>query len=793
LIPPSGGYRGLDNRTYRVEIHDKAGPATFKWSRDNGSVVTTVTTINSTRDELGVVRTQRDHILRFSTNDWVEITDDFRELAGLPGEIRKIADVKDGPKTIKLAKPLTAGLFPTDAQGNVTALRHTRVRRWDQKGIVRDGNGNQLLDLDAPTSTGVIPIPPAGTAVLLEDGVQVSFSVDPVGGGFRVGDYWVFTARTADAIVEPLTQAPPRGIHHHYARLGLITLPSSPPIDCRVPWPPLVDGGKSCDCTVCVSPDNHNNNKLTIQAAIELVRAAGGGKVCLLAGVYNIGPDPVAIAGIKSLRIAGKGRETILVYSGRGPAVAVNNSADVTLEEFTLRFPPGRDTPPTALATGCVGVLLHNCQLVRVQGCLLQQLDPTKSGGVAVGFSGLLKAIAIRDNTVEASIGIASLAAAVFDPTQRITAVGASVYTRCQELLIQDNDLTCPQVGVRLDGYTLFDNETRIAGNSVQGGADAGITVIGLVGTGGHVAITDNEVLVTGDAIRAGVDQAAIAGNVITGVSSADGPLGAGSGIALVPSLDPKGMLRVQVVNNAIATVGGAGIVLRAALLSAIIKQNRIENVSGAGIIMESTSSADTLSIANNQVLNVGQRNRKATAPLAGIQVFLARHADLTDNSVKGVGLRGVNFPSYAGIFLMGCNTMKVSGNEVGDVGPGGEVETLKAGILVNATFEHLEIGDNIVRRTPTGPNDKSVVCAALVIQGASVRSISMSGLGFVQASELIQAGFFGGRLLKLPLGLENVSVRGNRLAGNGLTPTVLTDVRGQCLFHDNHCQRETR
>jgi len=40
VLPPSGGYRGEENQTYRVEIHDGGvlGKATFKWSRVNGSV-----------------------------------------------------------------------------------------------------------------------------------------------------------------------------------------------------------------------------------------------------------------------------------------------------------------------------------------------------------------------------------------------------------------------------------------------------------------------------------------------------------------------------------------------------------------------------------------------------------------------------------------------------------------------------------------------------------------------------------------------------------------------------------
>ncbi|MGV3723119.1 MAG: DUF6519 domain-containing protein, partial [Actinomycetota bacterium] len=40
LVPPGSGYRRQENQFYRVEIHDAGGPgvATFKWSRENGSV-----------------------------------------------------------------------------------------------------------------------------------------------------------------------------------------------------------------------------------------------------------------------------------------------------------------------------------------------------------------------------------------------------------------------------------------------------------------------------------------------------------------------------------------------------------------------------------------------------------------------------------------------------------------------------------------------------------------------------------------------------------------------------------
>src|ERR1051326_567600 len=75
VIPPSGGYRGLENHFYRVEIHDggAAGAATFKWSRDNASIATSVTAITAL-DKLTVSRVGRDNTLRFSVGDWIEIT-----------------------------------------------------------------------------------------------------------------------------------------------------------------------------------------------------------------------------------------------------------------------------------------------------------------------------------------------------------------------------------------------------------------------------------------------------------------------------------------------------------------------------------------------------------------------------------------------------------------------------------------------------------------------------------------------------------------------------------------------
>ena len=239
------------------------GTATFKWSRDNGSVVTPVLEVLPGGTAIRPASFGRDAVLGFGDRDWVEILDDHRELDRVPGEMR-LVEVHEEDGTLRFTPALPADLQLTTAQA---AARHLRVRRWDQKGQIKSGAGGNLDNLDVPGSPGVITVPSgAATQVVLEHGVVVSFS--STGAAFRTGDHWVFAARTADTSVERLVAAPPLGTHHHYARLGVLTFPDGE-TDCRTPWPPECEceGGEGgCgDCTVCVTPESHASGALTIQ------------------------------------------------------------------------------------------------------------------------------------------------------------------------------------------------------------------------------------------------------------------------------------------------------------------------------------------------------------------------------------------------------------------------------------------------------------------------------------------------------------------------------------------------
>jgi hypothetical protein len=246
-IPPAAGYKGLENQLYRVEIHTGGaiGTATFKWSRDNATVASRVAAIPAA-DRLVVESLGRDALLGFHNGDWGEITDRRRELANLPGELRRIrtdGGVDDATRTLVLAAALPAGAFAISADPDDYCL----VRRWDQAGNQYRADGSVLVDLDAAAATGAIPVPAAGTRVFLEQGILVGFDLVgvPADGVFRAGDYWTFSARSADASVEQLDQAPPQGIHHHYAPLAVISRPNRAD-DQRTPFNPSTGSLQVC-------------------------------------------------------------------------------------------------------------------------------------------------------------------------------------------------------------------------------------------------------------------------------------------------------------------------------------------------------------------------------------------------------------------------------------------------------------------------------------------------------------------------------------------------------------------
>ena len=400
-LPPSGGYRGLENQLYRIEIHDggAVGAATFKWSRDNASVASSVAEIVSqtaTGTELKLASLGRDAVLRFNTGDWVEILDDRRELSGENGDpalrrgvMRKIT-VDDAKQTISFSPALPANLIPAGGSDTLAA-RHTRVRRWDQKGTVRDANNNVMVNLDAAGSTGLIPVPAAGVWVVLENGIQVQFSLDPSGGGFRCGDYWVSAARTTDTSVETFTSAPPRGAHRHYARLAIITFPDDE-TDCRVHWPPA---GGGC-CTVNVAPGEN------IQAALDGLSEAGG-CVCLKVGEHEIS-EPLRIAK-SNVALHGETLGARVVRNTGAALLEIGDPNGLLLENVTVSGIQFEFEDKGVQQAGMPAmVAIDRCHNTKVDGCVVKAQELGNLVGILVGRS---VGIQVTDNQISgASFGL---------------------------------------------------------------------------------------------------------------------------------------------------------------------------------------------------------------------------------------------------------------------------------------------------------------------------------------------------------------------------------------------------
>ena len=175
------------------------------------------------------------------------------------------------------------------------------------------------------------PRPRLRHTLVLEDGITVVFNTSPSGGSFNIGDFWSFAARTADGMVEELVKAPPRGIHHHYTKLSVVTFGSPASYtDCRTPWTCSDQG--DCGCCICTVGDGVESfGKFTsINQAIQSLPKTGG-EVCILPGRYY---EYVVINGLKDVVIRGCGSQTRLAspsmkpgpQRGRGPRTSPRRS-----------------------------------------------------------------------------------------------------------------------------------------------------------------------------------------------------------------------------------------------------------------------------------------------------------------------------------------------------------------------------------------------------------------------------------------------------------------------------------
>ena len=322
-IEPISGYGG-DNRLYRVEIN-KGGlllDATFKWSKDNGSIETRIvgfdgksisslgTNItdnennNNNENSAGNVGTTRisveslgrDRNTMFKIGDYIEITDDSYEWSdytnGLSddtklhqvGEIRQITDIDIDANTISWYLGLTEDEDEVDEEISSSKLHSEleRVYRTSLNAKVRkwDGYGKVALDPNLKETNGNKFVNPQ---LRIGNGILLSFTDRD--GSFRTRDFWTFKGREIPRYIDRLNDSLPMGPIHNFCPLALVDkAPTNEGIkeesvkDLRHNFPPSTDITGSdvyIDNTKCGM-----EGVQTVQQAIDRLCSERSGTLC---------------------------------------------------------------------------------------------------------------------------------------------------------------------------------------------------------------------------------------------------------------------------------------------------------------------------------------------------------------------------------------------------------------------------------------------------------------------------------------------------------------------------------
>jgi hypothetical protein len=724
LIPPEAGYLGLENQLYRVEIHDGGAlgtdPITFKWSRDNGSVVKSIERIAGTTD-FTVHDTGPDDVLGLANGQWVEQVDDVVELHGVARDLFQFAkDPVTGAVTLA---------FPVDE------ARHPQLRRWDS------------------TDEVAVPSPPVGGGWIdLENGVQVRF--EP--GTYRTGDYWQIPARTVlgdvewprDGAGQPVSLLR-RGIRHHYCRIAVLHLENERLTveDCRPVFPPLTElkATSSC-CTFTVGDGRvHAGDFTLIQEAVDHL-PPGGGQICIFPGTYV---ENVRVEGRTNVHIKGCGHRTRVVSappSPNGVAAAVFHLVSCERVKIEALGVEAADAAPGILADGerpnrrvtieRVGVAaardsaikFRGGQDVMIESCRITMKDP--NGGWPGIFLQADDAL-VRDNVVDGTL--AGLA-----PGRLFRLAGAAAVS-----------------GLQVGGGS---ERVRVHGNLFRGCSGQGITL-------GSVAVVGAD----GEPVRPGLgwvvdetDPCFPCDDPTTG----DRPPREGDGPPA--RLQSEGDLYdVDIRRNRIFDVGLDGIGT-AHFFDLQVRQK------ARGFVRVSD-----LAIVDNRI----ERSvRRGFAPIPASMVDLMAYGGISlswveglvvrDNRIEDVGWSGL-LP-VCGIFVLAVEGLEAARNDILNSGRAASASPTTALPGRRGGIHVVYAAPLLAPAAPPAPDPDAPAAAAVALPQQG-RRLGVAAIVEENTVDVIQ-----GQALSLGA-LGPVSVVSNRFASRGLAPRDLVGiVRGQ-------------
>lgn len=752
LIAPRTGYRGLENRLYRVEVHTggTTGAARFKFSRDNASVRSPVTAMRREMRNgrevtiLTVSRIGRDPGLRIAAGDWVEITDEHRFLNRESGAMAQVAEPPleeaglDGFSVVlDRTIPASGGrAFATTAAGHEE--RRTRIIRWDQAAPRNSLDANGLMAV-------------GGGMIALEEGIEVDFALSG-GTQYRAGDYWVFAARTADASVEVLTAAAPHGPIHHVAQLAAIANigGDDEPSDCRTLWPPLApQGGDGC-CTVVVRPGED------IQAAIDSLPEAGG-CVCLKAGIHPLR---------RALLIR---RSRVSLHAEAPGAAVLTRAAETPL--LTIGADEGRDLPVSDITVAGVVFQVGSIPertvfegLVGIEASALR-VDLSHCRFLVQDFGGRAPAVHVRGRevTVEACV------------VERL-AFGVTAEDGAGDLVVRD----CAFIAEPSD-------EATARGAAGLPRFDSGFVAVGLIACTGRLTVTGNTIAGYRHGILAGGEVlgskglrttvALIAGNVVLrggprqeAEPDRDLPTRPERETAAPPVTTPvapplQPLTRDRVAEPAGRTIDVAAV--RERLAEGTVRRSTEERVVAMAERPAGLSAASTpiLAMTERLAVRLPERQPEREAELQPVGeddarfafaiVSAAQNASVLENVIAWRG------EPYGGI-LAGGGTRLVAGNDLVIVGADAAARIVEA-TRAAMTEAMIETGGL------PGIGIASGAFGAGGADGVEISGNMVTGPGYAIAVAGVEAGLLRGNLaINALTGVIVVGGEGMRVEGNG-------------------------
>jgi hypothetical protein len=235
IASPNSRYRGNENRLYRIEVHrpgiahpGEADGATFKWSRDNGSVVfpildgsisITENLMKATLSDLG-----KDDRSKLKIGNWMEFVHENYVLQNSHYPLLKVEGIDLSTMEVSLLWE-TEGAQPLLEKEE---FEQPLLRRWDQtnkEGCKVEKYGDIYI-IEKPKDNDT------EKWFDLEDGIQIQFLQQTKGTVdtkhiYRTGDYWLIPSRTIGGDIEwpglNRDAVPPHGIDHYYAPLAILS------------------------------------------------------------------------------------------------------------------------------------------------------------------------------------------------------------------------------------------------------------------------------------------------------------------------------------------------------------------------------------------------------------------------------------------------------------------------------------------------------------------------------------------------------------------------------------------